>query len=771
MIAKVIVDVESKQVNRPFDYIIPKHLEGIVDVGYRVIVPFGKLKRSGFIVAIDDKTDSLISLKEIIDVVDVFQILSSELIDVAKYIHEYYFSFYITALKAMVPAALKVKYKKVAIKLNEVSVEAKDIFKRKEISLDSLSDDKLKIIYEEAKLGNVKIDTVLKQKKNTNLVKYVKLNDFDNVSLSKRGKELVEYLEEINSDIELDIIKSDLGYSSSVIETLKNNKVITIYEKEIFKEEEKEVEYKKIDLNDYQKKAIEKINLNNYSTNLIHGVTGSGKTLIYMELIEKVINRDKQAIMLVPEISLTPQITALFKARFKSNIAIIHSRLSTNEKYQEWKKIYSCSVKIVVGARSAIFAPFKNLGIIIIDEEHDSSYIQTNNPKYNTIDIAKKRAIINNCPLILGSATPKINDYFMALNGDYNLITLPTRANKLPLPKIRVADMREELKKGNRSVLSEDLKESIKKCYKAGEQSILFINRRGYSSFVMCRSCGEPVKCPHCDISLTYHYKTNNLKCHICGYQRPNVSKCDSCGSDKIRYVGSGTEKIVDEVEKLLPEANVLRADLDTASNFLDYENIYNQFKNKEAHVLVGTQMITKGLDFENVTLVGIVNADLALNYPTFDATEVAFDLICQTSCRSGRSKKEGNVIIQTYNPNHYVIKCSLNHDYDMFYNMEIRNRRIMNLPPFSSLIEIKVISKNAEMAYNEANLIVNNLKKVTNISTILGPAEDYVFKKNDNFTFLIQIKALDDEVINKIEEIYPLYQSNKDVNIAIERK
>ena len=771
MIAKVIVDVESKQVNRPFDYIIPKHLEGIVDIGYRVIVPFGKLKRSGFIVAIDDKTDSLISLKEIIDVVDVFQILSSELIDVAKYIHEYYFSFYITALKAMVPAALKVKYKKVAIKLNEVSAEAKDIFKRKEISLDSLSDDKLKIIYEEAKLGNVKIDTVLKQKKNTNLVKYVKLNDFDNVSLSKRGKELVEYLEEINSDIELDIIKSDLGYSSSVIETLKNNKVITIYEKEIFKEEEKEVEYKKIDLNDYQKKAIEKINLNNYSTSLIHGVTGSGKTLIYMELIEKVINRDKQAIMLVPEISLTPQITALFKARFKSNIAIIHSRLSTNEKYQEWKKIYSGSVKIVVGARSAIFAPFKNLGIIIIDEEHDSSYIQTNNPKYNTIDIAKKRAIINNCPLILGSATPKINDYFMALNGDYNLITLPTRANKLPLPKIRVADMREELKKGNRSVLSEDLKESIKKCYKAGEQSILFINRRGYSSFVMCRSCGEPVKCPHCDISLTYHYKTNNLKCHICGYQRPNVSKCDSCGSDKIRYVGSGTEKIVDEVEKLLPEANVLRADLDTASNFLDYENIYNQFKNKEAHVLVGTQMITKGLDFENVTLVGIVNADLALNYPTFDATEVAFDLICQTSGRSGRSKKEGNVIIQTYNPNHYVIKCSLNHDYDMFYNMEIRNRRIMNLPPFSSLIEIKVISKNAEMAYNEANLIVNNLKKVTNISTILGPAEDYVFKKNDNFTFLIQIKALDDEVINKIEEIYPLYQSNKDVNIAIERK
>ena len=280
MIAKVIVDVESKQVNRPFDYIIPKHLEGIVDVGYRVIVPFGKLKRSGFIVGIDEKSDSLIALKEIIDVVDVFQILSNELIDVAKYIHEYYFSFYITALKAMVPAALKVKYKKVAIRINEVSDVAKDIFKRKEIALDSLSDDKLKIIYEEAKLGNVKIDTVLKQKKNTNLVKYVKLNDFDNVSLSKKGKELVEYLEEINSDIELDIIKSDLGYSNSVIETLKNNNVISFYEKEIFKQEEKEIEYKKIDVNDYQKKAIEKIKLNNYSTSLIHGVTGSGKTLI-----------------------------------------------------------------------------------------------------------------------------------------------------------------------------------------------------------------------------------------------------------------------------------------------------------------------------------------------------------------------------------------------------------------------------------------------------------------------------------------------------------
>ena len=771
MIAKVIVDVESKQVNRPFDYIIPNHLEGIIGVGYRVIVPFGKLKRSGFIVSICETSDSLINLKEIIDVVDVFPILSNELIEVAKYIHEYYFSFYITALKAMVPAALKVKYKKVAIKINELSESALPIFKRDIIFLDSLSDDKLKIVYEEVKLGNVKIDTLLKQKRNTNLVKFVRLNEYDNVTFSRRGKELVSYLEEINSDIELDIIKTDLGYSKNVIDTLVKNNVITIYEKEIFKEEEADIEYKKIALNEYQKNAISKIKLDSYSTNLIHGVTGSGKTVIYMELIEKVINENKEAIMLVPEISLTPQITALFKARFKSNIAIIHSRLSTNEKYQEWKKIYSGNVKIVVGARSAIFAPFKNLGIIIIDEEHDSSYIQTNNPKYNTIDIARKRAIINSCPLILGSATPKINDYFMALNGDYNLISLPMRANKLPLPKIRIADMKEELKKGNRSVLSEDLKESIKKCYKAGEQSILFINRRGYSSFVMCRSCGETVKCPHCDVSLTYHFKTNDLKCHICGFQRPNVLKCEACGSDKIRYVGSGTEKVVDEVSKLLPEAKVLRADLDTASNFSDYENIYNQFKNKEADVLVGTQMITKGLDFENVTLVGIVNADLALNYPTFDATEVAFDLICQTSGRSGRSKKEGNVIIQTYNPNHYVIKCSINHDYDMFYNMEIRTRRIMNLPPFSALIEIKVISKNAELAYKEANLIVNNLKKVSNLSTILGPAEDYIFKKNDNFTFLIQIRALDDEVINKIEQIYPIYQSNKDVNIAIERK
>ncbi len=772
MIAEVIVDILNKQVNRSFDYLVPSHLERIIKVGFRVNVPFGKTKRVGFVVGLKNDTEYNKSLRSISDVIDIYPLLNEEFIELAKYIANNNFSFYATALETMIPSALKIKYKKVArLNTENPSDELKEIFKRKEINLDSLSDDKLKIIYDEKELGNVILDTVLKKKKDSNIVKYVKLID-ETKYTSKKGLELINYLIEFDDLIEMDLLISDMGYSKDVINTLEKNGAIKIIEKEIIKAS-KEIEYKDIrhELNNYQQKAVDEIDLASFDTYLIHGITGSGKTLIYMELIEKAINEGKDAIMLVPEISLTPQITALFKARFKSNIAILHSRLKTLERYNEWKRIYNGEVHIVVGARSAIFAPLKNLGVIIIDEEHEASYNQMNNPKYKAIDIASYRAELHNCPLILGSATPRISDYFKALEGEYNLITLPVRTNGKPLPKAKVVDMKEELKKGNKSVLSYDLANALKKRYKDHEQSILFLNRRGYSSFVMCRSCGEVVKCPHCDVSLTYHSRTQTLKCHYCGFQRPNVSKCEACGSDKIRFVGSGTEKIAEAVNLLIPEAKVIRLDLDTTSKLDDYEDAFNKFKNKEADVLVGTQMITKGLDFENVTLVGVVNADLALNYPLFDATEVAYDLIEQVSGRAGRSKLDGEVIIQTYNPNHYVIETVKNHDFDSFYNLEIRNRRLSNLPPFSNLVEISVSSKDCNLAYNEALNIVNNLKKVKKESQVLGPAEDFIFKKNDIFTFNIQVKILEDIVEDKIKEIYPYYQSVKDVNISITRK
>lgn len=774
MIAEVIIDIKNKQVNRSFDYIVPTFLEDIIDVGYRVNVPFGRTKRVGFVIALKEETDFKSSLKEIIELIDVYPVLNKEFIEIAKYIAENNFSFYATALQTMIPTSLKVKYKRVAKIINKekLTQEAKGIFKRTECLIDGFDNDKLRIVYQEVKNGNVILDTIPKKKKDTNEITYVCLNDTDIKPNSKQGIGLVEYLEELNDEIELSVLIEDSGYSKNVIDTLAKKGIVSLYKKEIipYKESNYEYENKNVELNKYQQNAYTSLKLNVYKTYLLHGITGSGKTEIYMKWIEDALKEGKSAIMLVPEISLTPQITGLFKARFGSEIAILHSRLTLNEKYNEWKRIYNKEVRIVVGARSAIFAPLDNLGIIIIDECHEQSYIQQNNPKYNAIEISRLRGENHNCPVVLGSATPNVGDYYYATNGEYELLSLPVRANGKLLPKATVVDLRNELSSGNKSVLSKELQNKLKKCYQNKEQSILFLNRRGYSSFVMCRSCGESVKCPNCDISLTYHANTQSLKCHYCGHQQPNSSKCFNCGSDKIRFVGSGTEKIIEAAQNLLPEAKILRVDLDTASKIDDYEEAFYRFKNHEADILVGTQMITKGLDFKDVTLVGVVNADLALSYPLYDATQVAFNLIEQVSGRAGRADKDGEVIIQTYNPNHYVIECASNHDYEAFYKQEIQNRMITQMPPFSTVIEIKVQSHDANKAYEEAKIIVANLKKEAKASIILGPTEDMIFKKNNIYRFVIQIQAIEDSVLDKIKYIYPLYQNNKDITLSITR-
>lgn len=773
MIAEVVVDILNKQVNRSYDYIIPQSLENIVMIGSRVYVPFGNLKRMGFVVGIKNESDFKSKVREIIDIVDVKRILDEEAVEIAKHIADNNFSFYATALGAMIPTALKIKYQKVARVIDKSILpdEAKAIFTRNEIIIDNLDDEKRKIVYEQYKNGNVALDTKMKKTKDTSLVEFVTVVDETITPTSKRSNELFEFLLEYNEDIELSILVNDCGYSKNVIKTLESTGAIKIYQKQLQRQKEELItDYKPISLNDAQKNVFDSIKLNESKTYLIHGVTGSGKTLIYMELIEKVINENKQAILLVPEISLTPQITSLFKARFKTNVAIIHSRLTIKEKYEEYKKIINQEVKIVIGARSAIFAPMNNIGVIIIDEAHESSYRQQNNPKYDTKEIARIRCNTHNCPLILGSATPDVVDYYYATNGEYELLTLPQRANNKPLPKCEVVDMRYELENGNRSVLSENLRKSLIDCYKKHEQSILFLNRRGHSSFVMCRSCGKTVECPNCNVSLTYHQSTNSLKCHHCGYQMPNVSKCSSCNSDKIRYVGTGTEKIMDAVKQLIPEAKVLRADMDTTTKKQDYDDIYNTFKNHDADILVGTQMITKGLDFKDVTLVGVVNADLALNYPLYDASMVAYNLIEQVSGRCGRADKDGKVIIQTYNPEHYVIKCAKDHNYDSFYVSEIKKRQVSSMPPFSSLVELVISSKDASMAFDEANKIVAQLKRASKSSIILGPAEALIFKKNNIFSFTVQVIVNEDSVYEQIRFIYPIYQNNKDVSISITR-
>ena len=772
MVAEVIIDIKSRQVNKSFDYHIPAYLEDILQVGFRVSVPFGNTIRMGYIINIKEESNYNKKIKDIIDTIDVTNIFSDEFIELGKYIAENYFTFYAKAFDSMIPSALKVKYQKVAkiIDNNNDIAELKEIFKRKEIIIDNLPDEKKKIIYYYHKKGIVALDTKLKLKNNSDKIKMVNFIKNDLSNKYRKCISILNYLEELDEDISLDNLILNENVTKANIDFLVNNGNINVYEIDVFHEINNIINPTSNILNEEQNKVYESIDYNHNDTYLLHGITGSGKTEIYTRWISDIISMDKGAILLIPEISLTPQITNILKSRFNENIAILHSRLSPKEKFNEWKKIINKEVKIVVGARSAIFAPIDNLGIIIIDEAHEESYIQQSNPKYNTIDLAKIRCKRKNIPLILATATPKINDYYYATNNEYKLLELKNRVNNTKLPDVKIIDLREELKNGNTSPISKELQKELKINYDKNEQSILFLNRRGHNTFVMCRSCGEVIKCPHCDMAYTYHKNKNILSCHHCGNSILNVNTCPKCGSDKIRYVGTGTEKIEEEIKKLIPGANVIRVDKDTVLKMEDYENKFNEFKNHKADILIGTQMITKGLDFDNVTLVGALNADIALYYQSYNANEEAFNILEQASGRAGRSKLEGRVIIQTYNPNHFVIDCVKRHDYDNFYNIEIKNRERALLPPFSDLIEITIKSLNMDLAYNEAKKIKRNLLEVKNKSIILGPASASIFKKNDVYNYVISIQALDEDVINKIKYLYPLYQNREDVWIEIDR-
>lgn len=771
MIAEIIVDVKNKQVNRSFDYIIPSYLENVLEVGYRVKVPFGKLIRTGYVIGIKESTDYS-KLKEIIELIDTKRIISEESIEIAKYIAENNFTFYAKALDLMIPKALKVKYKKIARVINKELLpdELKPLFRKNEIILDNLNDDKQKLIYKNLS-NNLVLDTKISRERQEKYNYYIHLNEGEYKFKSRKANELYNYLLELNTDILQDELIEDSGYSKLVIKSLEEINAISIYKQEIieFKDEVYD-EYINHDLNNEQLNVFNRLKENEYKTYLLHGVTGSGKTLVYMEWIDKMLKLNKGAIVLVPEISLTPQLTSIFKSRFKSNIAILHSRLSIQDKYNEWKKIINNEVKIVIGARSAIFAPINNLGIIIIDECHEHSYKQDNNPKYSAIEIAKIKASNSKCPLVLGSATPDVIDYYYSLSGEYELLRMPNRANNKPLPDSLIVDMREELNNGNNKTLSRKLQDELIKNYKNKNQSLIFLNRRGYNTFVMCRHCGEIIKCPNCDLSLTYHKNKDILCCHQCGYQTPNLYKCPKCGSSKIKYLGTGTQRIEEEIRNLIPDARIIRIDSDTTKTMADYETYYQDFKSNKADILVGTQMITKGLDFENVTLVGVVNADISMHYPSFDSRMVTFNLIEQASGRAGRANKDGLVIIQTYNPENYVIEASSKHDYEGFFMHEIDYRKLQNLPPFSTLLTIKISSSDCEKCYEEAKIIYNDLINNNTNSIIYKPVENYPFKSNNIFSFIINIQAIDDKVIERIKYIYPTYQNNKDISIDITR-
>jgi primosomal protein N' (replication factor Y) len=717
MFAKVLVELKSKNISNTFTYKIIDKCE----VGCRVLVPFGNRQLEGFVLEITDELPDY-EIKEIIKVIDENPVLNEELLSLGKYIKDTTLCSLISAYECMLPTALKAK--------NGTFINKKNI---KYLEL------------------NISFEEALKNCKTNSQIAIVNLID--------KCKKIEK--------------KEATSISISSTNTLLKNNIIKEINEETYRYN-KEIESKssKLKLSSEQLNAynVIKENLNTTKTILLHGVTGSGKTEVYMQIIDKVISLNKEAIMLVPEISLTPQFVNKFISRFGKKVAILHSGLSNGEKYDEWRKIERKEVSIVIGTRSAIFAPFTNLGIIIIDEEHSDTYKQDNVPRYNAKEIADYRCKYHNCPLVLGSATPDLIDLAKAKKGIYELVEMNNRIGNSSLPQCFVVDMTEEMKKRN-PVISELLKEKINDRLNKKEQIILLLNRRGFSTFINCPSCGYVFKCPHCDITLTYHKSSNMLRCHYCNYAMYKKDNCPNCNNDDLTFLGLGTEKLEKEISAKFPNANIVRMDTDTTSKKGMHEKIIEDFQNHKYDILLGTQMISKGLDFPDVTLVGIINADTTLNIPDFKANQRTFELLYQTSGRAGRSDKPGEVIIQTFNPDNYTIKCVVENNYSKFYNYEMDIRKKLKYPPYYYLVSLKIASKDYEIASREATKVASYLKNNIDISSIiLGPSTAAVFKTNNIYRFQIIIKyRYDDKLMKTLKDLQNIFNTNTKANLEID--
>ena len=612
---------------------------------------------------------------------------------------------------------------------------------------------------------------------------YLKKNK---INLGAKQKEIVNFLKN-NDRVEINDLIDILKASKQSILSLQNKNLIDIKLEDYYRNPENAytLEQKEIYLNEEQKNACNKVISEMFDQNkkpyMLHGVTGSGKTEVYMEIIDYALSQGLDSIVLVPEIALTPQTITRFKNRFGDIVGVFHSQLSEGQKHDVYKAIKAGNIRILIGARSALFAPFNSLGVIIIDEFHETSYKSEKNPKFSAIEVAKFIANKNNISLVLGSATPSIDEYYKAKNGEYNLIEIKQRANKNPLPKIEVVDMKEELNKGNKSIFSFKLQDEIKQAIKNNNQVILFLNRRGYASFVSCRSCGYVFQCENCDISLTYHKGKNIGRCHYCGYEREIPKECPECSSIYVKPFGVGTQKIEEELKVIFPELKVLRMDKDTTSKKGSLEEILNKFKNKEADILIGTQMLSKGLDFDNVTLVGILSADMILNFPDFKSFETTFQLITQVSGRAGRSDKEGKVVLQTYDTDHYSIRRAINYDFEGFYEDEIKIRKAFGYAPFNNMISVVVsgenenlVKKNIQNMYDSIIYLLKG-RGITDFEFILGPNPCSISKINQNYRWQILFK--DDNIeINLLKGIIKYIcitkrdvVFSKEINISID--
>lgn len=785
--AEVIVDNRAFDTDMAYTYRFNPDKIGQVEIGMRVVVPFGMGNRliKGLVIDIKDNVDEgEYELKDIVEVIDEKPLIPRDLIELGLWMADKYLCTKLTALQAVLPPG-DFKNIKTYISLGE-NIKLVDNFSLSQLEKDIISFIKLKgdivdlsILKKYIKnttnkeINNLKanglINTTLEietsvEKKYEKIVtlinKNISLKDIQNMlKRSPKQLEIAKYLINVH-EIPLKKLLKETNSQISSVKSLEKKNIIKIKNKEIFRTPiDSDIKhYKKHNLTEEQRKIVntvlESIKEDKKDSFLLHGVTGSGKTEVYLQLVEEAIKIGKDTIVLVPEISLTPQTVTRFVGRFGDNVAVLHSRLSQGERFDQWRKIKEGRVKIAIGPRSAIFAPFSNLGLIIIDEEHETTYKSAMNPKYDAIEVAEKRCEQSNAVLLRASATPSIESYYNSLRDNIKLLKLTKRINNKKLPQVKVVDMREELNSGNLSMFSRDLEKAIEENLVIGKQTMLFLNRRGYSTFVSCRSCGYVVKCNHCSISMTYHMRENRLKCHYCGNSTYPPKICPNCKSKYIKYFGIGTEKIEEYTKKKFPSAVVARMDLDTTTRKGSHEKILKNMAENKIDILIGTQMIAKGLDFKNVTLVGIIAADTSLNLPDFRASERTFQLITQVAGRAGRGEFDGNVIIQTYNPEHYSIQLAKNHDYINFYKKEILLRKEFNYPPFTNIIAVFIYGENNRLVALKSQEVYNVLiRELKNngleglIGNVLGPYKAPLEKIKNNYRYLIVMKCSDKEL------------------------
>jgi len=771
MYAQIILNNNSKSTDRIYTYGIGEQFESYIEVGKRVKVNFGRNKHiiDGIVISLNSNCDIPENkIKPIIDIIDDEPIIKEEMIKLSLWIRERYICKFSDAIRLMVPSMLRYEHniliKVINLGFCEISLNKKESELLEILKADTIELSKLKKLYLGSDLFlllNVLKDKNIiaienkelshSQKSYEKIISIKELNksiyEYD-INKTKNQIKIIDYLKE-HGEVNIKKIMGDLSVSSSIINNLIKKEILAC-ELKLYDQIDNSgfIIEDRISLNHEQQNAYNNIIESDEKVFLLHGVTGSGKTEVYMDIIEHYQKEKKQSIMLVPEISLTTQTIDRFKKRFGNKIAVFHSRLSKKEKFIAWNKVYNGEVDVIVGARSALFAPIKNIGVIIIDEEHEDSYKSSTSPKYDTVEVAIKMSYILNAKVVLGTATPSLNTYYMVMKGQIKLLEMKNRVENAIMPHINIVDMSEELNKGNNTIISEVLYENIKRSLSKKEQIILFLNKRGYSGFISCKKCGYVVRCDKCDVSMTYHTKGNMLRCHYCGRAKRMITECPKCGSKKIEQFGAGTQQVEILINHLFPNAVTERMDVDSMSNKDSYENIYNNFKNGKIDILIGTQMLAKGFDFPEVTTVGILSADAILNLPFYNASEKTFQLLTQVSGRAGRGDKKGNVFIQTFEPENFIINAAKNNDYNLFLNEELKLRKEFAFPPFINIMNICMISRNEEHVnkialekYHELSKAVEGMVKERSM-ILYKPIPHTIYKVNDEYRINLFIKV-----------------------------